>query len=117
MVSVPRRPKPISPSERRRNEILVEIQEAQPQTIVLSGDEPIDFFLRFFDGRWEGLADFGTTPDTYGKKHKVSIAGREYDVLPLTHPRNASRLGSYSRVWYELHDLWMRNRRGSTGKS
>ena len=107
-VSLPPVPKPLS-DEVRRAEILAEIQESEAETIILLGDEPIRWFLRFHDDRWKKLADFGTTADEYGKKHAVRIAGREYEVLPLAHPRQASALGTHSDLWHELHGDWVRN--------
>jgi uracil-DNA glycosylase len=98
--------------DRRRGEILAELQGSRATTLVLLGDEPIKWFLRFYDGRWKRLGDFGQTPDTYGKRHKVSIAGREYGVLPLVHPRQASKLGAHSAVWHELHRGWIGEIRG-----
>ena len=110
--TVPLRQKPIPPSEKRRNEILLEIQKAEPETIVLLGDEPIEWFLWCFDDeKRKRLADFGETPDTYGRKHEVSIAGRNYEVLPLVHPRQASKLGTHSEKWFDLHQKWINQKK------
>ncbi len=94
-------------STERRAEILNELEQSQADTIVLLGDEPIRWFLNFFDNRYRKLSDFGGTPDTYGKEHLVDIGGKFYKVIPLCHPRNASRLGSSSKLWGELHDNWV----------
>lgn len=106
-VSLPPGPNPLCGDERRR-QIVDELVESQATTMVLLGDEPIKWFLRFFDDRWRRLGDFGETPGDYGRKHKVGIAGREYDILPLVHPRQVSRLGAHSATWAELHKGWMR---------
>ena len=34
----------------------------------------------------------------------------EIDVLPLVHPRQAARSGSFSEDWYETHQEWLRTR-------
>ncbi|MBN1484322.1 MAG: hypothetical protein JXA37_06325, partial [Chloroflexia bacterium] len=62
--------------------------------------------LRFYDDRWRRLADFGTTIETYGRRHAVELDGRAIEVLPLAHPRQAGRLGRASKRWYDLHWGW-----------
>ena len=106
--TVPTRPKPIPHSEKRRNEILSEIREARPEIIVLLGDEPIDFFLSYYEPKFRRLADCIESDDDYGKTHSVKIGEQRYDVLPLVHPRQASKLGAHSKEWYELHQEWMK---------
>jgi len=105
-VSLPPVPNPLCDDDRRR-EILAELQESQADVLVLLGDEPIRWFLRYYDHRWSCLSDFGTTPETYGVYHPVTIEGRTYQVLPLVHPRQASQLGTHSAQWHALHRAWM----------
>ncbi len=62
------------------------------------------------DRRWTGLGDFGRTAVTYGQEHPVVIAGREYQVIPLVHPRQAGKLGAHSRDWSALHARWVESR-------
>lgn len=93
--------------DKRRGEILRELQKSMATTLVLLGDQPIKWFLHHFDSRWNSLADFGTTPDTYGKRHAVTIGRQEYDVIPLVHPRQASALGAHSEKWKRLHEGWV----------
>jgi hypothetical protein len=108
-VSLPPVPDPLC-NDARRETILNEIQQSGADTVVLLGDEPIKCFLRFFDNRRSGLGDFGRDAKTYGKRNKVRIDGRMFDVIPLVHPRQASKLGTYSPFWHGLHQAWMADR-------
>jgi len=92
----------------RKDEILKELKASGARTILLLGDLPIKWFLHFFDKRTK-LSQFGDTADTYGQTHEVVINGRTYDVIPLCHPRNAARLGAFSKKWADLHDGWVKN--------
>ena len=101
-------PEPSSePGQDRRDEILGELEESGAETIVLLGDLPIKWWLRFYDDRWDALSDFGTDAESYGRLHAATIAGKTYQVLPLVHPRQAGRLGAHSGRWAELHEEWM----------
>ena len=105
-VSVPSVPKPLCDDARRAG-ILAELQESKAELVILLGDEPISWFLQSFDKRYARLRNFGDTPDTYGREHTVSIAGKDYRVLPLVHPRQAAKLGAHSSEWYDLHQGWL----------
>ena len=91
----------------RRKEILQDLEDSQARTIILLGDLPIYWFIRFFDKRYSKLSQFGETPETYGKPHPISINNRAYNVIPLCHPRQAGRLGHSDPKWGERHDLWV----------
>lgn len=91
----------------RKDEILKELEASGAKTILLLGDLPIKWFLHFFVKRTK-LSQFGDAVDTYGQTHEVVINGRTYDVIPLCHPRNAARLGAFSKKWAELHDGWVK---------
>ena len=106
VVTVPPVPKLLC-DDTRRAEILAELQESKAKKIVLLGDEPISWFLQSFDNRYARLRNFGDTADTYGREHTVSIAGKDYQVLPLVHPRQAAKLGAHSSEWYGLHQAWL----------
>lgn len=93
-------------SASRRAEILHELEDSQAETLILLGDLPIYWFLRYFEKRYSRLSQFGNTPDTYGDTHPTRINGILYSVIPLCHPRQADRLGSSSSKWGKLHDLW-----------
>lgn len=95
-------------SEFRRQEILVELFTSQAEILILLGDLPIKGFLNYFsDKRYENLASFGETPDSYGQEHKIEISGKTFKVIPLCHPRQAQRLGASSVTWYALHKHWV----------
>lgn len=86
----------------RRREIMDELVESQAQTLILLGDLPIKWFLHFFDPRWNALSDF----EPYGRLHDLDLLGHRVQVLPLTHPKNAGRLGPSSDVWATRHEKW-----------
>lgn len=94
----------------RREEILRELEESKAGTIILLGDLPIKWFLRFHDRRYSKLSDFGDTDELYGRKHDVQINRNAYSVIPLCHPRQAGKLGASSSKWGKLHDRWIQNR-------
>jgi hypothetical protein len=101
---------PIVPSsfadDTRRGEVLGELEEAQPEVIVLLGDKPIRHWLAAYAPRWRRLSDFGKTPNTYGRLHPMTINQKSYMVLPLAHPRQVGALGKHSAKWHELHRSW-----------
>jgi hypothetical protein len=94
-------------SQERRDEILRELETSHAEDLILLGDLPIYWFLRFHDNRFLKLSQFGTTNDTYGRPHEVKINNRTYNVIPLCHPRQADRLGNSSKEWGDLHDNWL----------
>jgi len=94
--------------EARRRAILHEIREPRASVLVLLGDQPIPWFLRFFGDRWRRLSDFGATADSYGWLHRVGLSGMVMKVLPLAHPRQAARPGRSSISWFDLHQRWVR---------
>lgn len=90
----------------RREEILEELEESKAENLVLLGDLPIYWFLRFHDKRFTRLAQFGESETTYGRNHELKINNKFYNVIPLCHPRQAGKLGNSSAKWGELHDKW-----------
>jgi len=98
-------------SEIRRKKILEELFASQADTLILLGDLPIKGFLNYFsDKKYENLASFGETPDSYGQEYKIEISGKTFKVIPLCHPRQAQRLGASSVTWYELHKHWVNHK-------
>lgn len=97
-------------SQTRREEILVELEESKAENLVLLGDLPIYWFLRFHDKRFTRLAQFGESETTYGKHHEIKINHKVYNVIPLCHPRQADRLGNSSARWGYLHDNWIKEK-------
>jgi hypothetical protein len=101
-------PKPlVTPADdQRRNEILRELTKSQATTIVLLGDNPIQWFLSpVSDCNQQRLADFGK--DAYGTTITTTIAGKAYSVLPLVHPRQAAGLGQNTKEWQDIHRNWL----------
>jgi hypothetical protein len=109
-VTIPR--PPATPAdEKRREEILRELAESQAATIILLGDDPIQWFLSPVSGcSQQRLADFGK--DAYGTTITTTIAGKVYSVLPLVHPRQAAGLGSNTQEWQDIHRNWLNKLRG-----
>jgi len=106
--SVPNFDKAELNSVTRREEILEELETSQADTLILLGDLPVKWFLRFHDKKFSKLSQFGETLDTYGRKHEIKINNRNYNVIPLCHPRQADRLGRSSTKWGLLHDNWIK---------
>jgi len=99
-------------SELRRKEILNELEESQADTLILLGDLPIYWFLRFYSNISNyKLSGFGTTNDSYGRFHELKISGKIYQVLPLCHPRQMNKLGISSAKWELLHEYWISNKK------
>lgn len=96
-------------SKERREGILHEFEESKAETLILLGDLPIKFFLHFYDERFTRLSQFGELESSYGKIHKLRINEKTYKVIPLCHPRQASRLGKSNMKWGHLHDNWINN--------
>ena len=95
-------------SSSRRHEILAELESSGAETLILLGDLPIYWFLRFYtEERYSKLAQFGETENTYGMQHKIKINGKSYNVIPLCHPRQADSLGKANAKWRHLHDQWI----------
>jgi len=80
---------------------------ASKALIILLRDEPIRWFLSYFDNRWSKLSDFGENEKSYGRIHTVQMNGKSYGILPLVHPRQATRLGAHSKRWAGLHSKWI----------
>lgn len=98
--------------EIRRNAILDELQQSDAGTLVLLGDQPVRWFLSYFDSRWQRLSDFMRgSHDYYGKIHCANIAGKPIDILPLAHPRQIAKLGHASPIWYRHHQDWLKKRK------
>jgi hypothetical protein len=107
-VDLPDVPRSFADDERRA-EVLAEIEEATPSVIVLLGDKPIRHFSAHYDRRRRRLADFGDDDSSYGRLHPIMIRGRDYELLPLAHPRQVSGLGTHSGDWRRRHEAWKRN--------
>lgn len=105
--SVPQKPRRLT-DEIRRNQILEEIVASQANILILLGDEPIQWFLKFYDNRWNHLSDFGKSNQLYGRLHYAKLENTDLKILPLAHPRQIARLGKSSQIWYETHQIWIK---------
>lgn len=112
MPSVPTLPTPIA-NEVRRTEITSELMESHARILVLLGDMPIRWYLKYYDHRWSKLSDFVGDSNSYGQLYDSLIDDRKVQVLPLAHPRQIAKLGRSSQYWYHLHQEWRitRNRK------
>jgi uracil-DNA glycosylase len=97
-------------SRERRQEIVQELEESKADTLILLGDLPIQWFLKFYCPEYTKLSDFGKNREEYGKPRNLTINGKPYKVLALCHPRQADRLGSSSEEWGKLHEQWISSR-------
>lgn len=95
-------------SEIRRNEILKELEASKAETLILLGDLPIYWFLRFHYKEYSKLSKFGDSEVEYGRERDFTINGNKYKLIPLCHPRQADRLGNSNVKWGKLHDNWIK---------
>ncbi|MBE0645535.1 MAG: hypothetical protein IH600_15745 [Bacteroidetes bacterium] len=93
-------------SDKRRAEILRELESSGAGRLILLGDLPIKWFLNAYTKDFTSLDAF-VMKHGYGKSVKFTINGRSYDVLPLAHPRQIAKLGRSSVKWFEMHGGWM----------
>ena len=93
-------------TEARRQEIESELIESGADIVMTLGDQPLKWFTRHF-GSAGKLGRYGRTPAEYGRLHPFRVGGREMQLLPLAHPRQAGRLGAHSSTWAELHADWV----------
>jgi uracil-DNA glycosylase len=101
--------------DKRRAEILKELEASGAERIILLGDLPIKWFLKHFADGWSNLSAF-EKKHGYGKSVSVTINDRKYEVLPLAHPRQVARLGRSSTKWFDLHEKWMKKMVRRRGK-
>ncbi|MFZ4525730.1 MAG: hypothetical protein ACOYOE_09320 [Chlorobium sp.] len=99
---------PTLANEQRRSEIAGEVSEASPNIFITLGDQPLQWFTKYFGSKTK-LSDYGDSFDQYGLLHDIRIAGRDMQLLPLVHPRQAAKLGSHSAKWADLHESWVKN--------
>jgi hypothetical protein len=78
------------------------------ETIILLGDLPIYWFLRFHNNQYAKLAQFCTTESTYGKPHEIKINNKHNQVIALCHPRKVDWLKNSNSTWGILHDEWVK---------
>lgn len=91
---------------KRRDAIATEIAASQCELLVTLGDEPLRWFTSHF-GSHAKLSAYGEDASLYGRRHPITVSGRQLELLPLVHPRQAAALGSHSPKWAALHHQWM----------
>jgi hypothetical protein len=104
--SVPEVPGQLT-NDKRRAAIVDEFIKSGANTLILLGDKPIIWFLKYYNQRWKKLSDFSQDENSYGRLHSTRIKGKTIKILPLAHPRQIAKLGSSSAKWYEYHQTWM----------
>lgn len=92
-------------NQSRLDEILVELEQSQAETIILLGDLPIKHLLSHFS-KVKKLSKLADEMDDYGKTIKVKISGKPYNVIPLVHPRQAKKLSKRNSFWTDCHVMW-----------
>ena len=93
-------------TEARRREIEAELIDFGADIVITLGDQPLKWFTRHY-GTAGSLGRYGRTSAEYGQLHSFHVGGREMQLLPLAHPRQAGRLGSHSSTWAALHGDWV----------
>lgn len=91
----------------REQEIVNELKESRAKRVILLGDVPIKQFLRSFMPEAKDLRTLTRNGKEYGRTFKVDFDGLKTEVLPLVHPRQASRLGASSKEWSKRHRKWV----------
>lgn len=99
-------PKAFAGKERVK-QVLTEIDTSNPSLIILLGDLPVRDFLNTFHKQGSKLQDFGYTGETYGRVHRLPVEGKEHNILPLVHPRQAAGIGSHKKTLKDLHNYWV----------
>lgn len=94
--------------DERRAAITQEFLDSEAEVLVLLGDEPLKHYVAPLTGMPASLVRYGTDCKSYGRRHPARIEGKEIDILPLVHPRQAGRLGRSSERWRVLHSEWMK---------
>lgn len=94
----------------RRQEIIDELECSKADILILLGDLPIYWFLRYYNKEYSKLSQFGENIKMYGRQHEMKIKNKEYQVIPLCHPRQAARLGNSNTKWGLLHDYWLKQK-------
>jgi hypothetical protein len=92
--------------------ILEELLSSGAETLITLGDAPLREFVAALSLGHPRLRMYGTQSSQYGKLHPFSIRGRQFQLLPLTHPRQARALGNSNKGWGDLHRYWVQHTSG-----
>jgi len=91
----------------RVEEIVEEFLSSGAETLITLGDVPLREFvapLGLFNS--PSIMGFGTKPGEYGRRHHFTLREKQFDLLPLVHPRQAARLGAHSPRLASVHERW-----------
>ena len=89
----------------RRQEIAAELTEASPDLLITLGDPPLRWFASHFGAKGR-LDAYGETREEYGRLREVRVGRRTMVLLPLAHPRQVARGGSFSAKLASMHEHW-----------
>lgn len=92
----------------RRLEIEQELIRSNADIVITLGDQPLKWFTQHY-GTASKLSAYGNTEKHYGCLHSFSVAGKQLQLLPLVHPRQAAKLGAHSTGWADLHAAWVKH--------
>jgi len=99
-------PSKLANSERVK-EIADELELSKARVIVTLGDAPLKEFIKALsDSKYSKLAEI----PNYGDPIKITIRGRFYDWIPLTHPHQSGQLGKSSEKWIAEHNQWLKKK-------
>ena len=111
------RPVPAKFADQLRLEaILEEFLNSGAGTLITLGDQPLREFVAALSLGHSRLRMYGALASQYGRLHTFSVRGRRFQLLPLTHPRQAGRLGYSNKGWGELHQNWVKNTAGEIAR-
>jgi uracil-DNA glycosylase len=106
--SIPPVPKRFA-SRQRTEEIAEEFLRSRAHTLITLGDVPLKEFVRELGLALQpSIANFGTASNQYGRRHSFRLEGRQFELLPLVHPRQAARLGLHNPALAQAHDAWVK---------
>ncbi len=88
----------------RRKEILYEIKESKAEYLITLGNEPIKYFIKYFDPKVKLI----NNEKFYSQIQNIEINGTPIKLISLVHPRQAGKLGVHSSEWYDIHKKWIR---------
>lgn len=94
---------------KRINEILSEIKQSQAKYLITLGNEPLEYFLSPLLQQELKL----NLKDPYGEIKQIELDGNKINWLALVHPRQAAKLGMYSKEWNEKHKRWINEKANS----
>ena len=109
-VTIPIRPTNFC-DKARSEDIILELEESQAETLILLGDIPILQFLdRVAIVKYKNMQEYVDLYG-YGNSSQTSINGKTYNILPLAHPRQIGALGAHCEKWNKYHQDWENNQR------